>query len=491
VPERVTAVFDRSVAARIEGKLDDLRWRGWQVRHPVLRRTRAMRLGRGAQIILAGAGRIELGDGVLARPDLTIAARGTVRIGDGVFLGRGVNIACYAEVSIGAHTRLAERVSIHDANHVMEPLSDLAGRAGEMVLDPVHIGQRVWLAANVVVLPGVTIGDDTVVAASSVVSESLPAGVLAVGVPARARPLSPGSDPMPERTNGPAPALTVGVLEPGRVNSGIRRYGEVVSEGLRAHDHLAVTELPRAMGSRGWRGIREALALVRALRGLDVVILPYTRYQVVSPTATRLLQLLILHLGLRRRTVTVLHDVYAPGSPRHTEWWALCLVLLLSGRTVIHSEHERRQILSVPFAGRAQLVPHFVAERPPRDRARARAELGVDPERWIVGIVGWMNPRKNYELAIEALTRTGAEVELWFVGGVGLGQEGYVRTLEELARARGVGERLRRTGTLSEEDLERHLAALDVGLCPYHRISASGSLSTLIGARRPVIATDV
>jgi glycosyltransferase involved in cell wall biosynthesis len=296
---------------------------------------------------------------------------------------------------------------------------------------------------------------------------------------------------MPERTNGPAPALTVGVLEPGRVNSGIRRYGEVVSEGLRAHDHLAVTELPRAMGSRGWRGIREALALVRALRGLDVVILPYTRYQVVSPTATRLLQLLILHLGLRRRTVTVLHDVYAPGSPRHTEWWALCLVLLLSGRTVIHSEHERRQILSVPFAGRAQLVPHFVAERPPRDRARARAELGVDPERWIVGIVGWMNPRKNYELAIEALTRTGAEVELWFVGGVGLGQEGYVRTLEELARARGVGERLRRTGTLSEEDLERHLAALDVGLCPYHRISASGSLSTLIGARRPVIATDV
>jgi acetyltransferase-like isoleucine patch superfamily enzyme len=185
VPERVTAVFDRSVAARIEGKLDDLRWRGWQVRHPVLRRTRAMRLGRGAQIILAGAGRIELGDGVLARPDLTIAARGTVRIGDGVFLGRGVNIACYAEVSIGAHTRLAERVSIHDANHVMEPLSDLAGRAGEMVLDPVHIGQRVWLAANVVVLPGVTIGDDTVVAASSVVSESLPAGVLAVGVPAR------------------------------------------------------------------------------------------------------------------------------------------------------------------------------------------------------------------------------------------------------------------------------------------------------------------
>jgi acetyltransferase-like isoleucine patch superfamily enzyme len=183
----VTAVFDRTLPARVEGKLDDLRWRAVQARHPVLRGTRPMRLGRGAHILIAGDGRIELGDGVVARPDLTIATRGTVRIGDRVFLGRGVNIACYEQVSIGDHTRLAERVSVHDANHVMEPLSDRAGRAGEMLVEPVRIGHRVWLAANVVVLPGVTIGDDTVVAAGSVVARDLPAGVLAAGAPAGVR----------------------------------------------------------------------------------------------------------------------------------------------------------------------------------------------------------------------------------------------------------------------------------------------------------------
>jgi maltose O-acetyltransferase len=183
----VTAVFDRTLPARLEGRLDDLRWRAVALRHPALRRTRSMRLGRGAHILLAGAGRIELGEGVVARPDLTIAARGTVRIGDGVFLGRGVNIACYEEVSIGDHTRLAERVSIHDANHVIEPLSDLAGRADELLVDPVRIGRRVWLAANVVVLPGVTIGDDAVIAAGSVVAHGIPAGVLAAGAPAEVR----------------------------------------------------------------------------------------------------------------------------------------------------------------------------------------------------------------------------------------------------------------------------------------------------------------
>ena len=184
---RVSAAYDRSAAARVRGRLDDLRWHAWTVRYPVLRGAGSMRLGHGADIILAGDGRIELGTGVVARPDLTIAARATVRIGDGVFLGRGTNIACYAGVSIGAHTRLAERVSIHDANHVLEPLSDFAGREGEMLAEPVHIGERVWLAANVVVLPGVSIGEDTIVAAGSVVTAALPAGVLAAGIPARVR----------------------------------------------------------------------------------------------------------------------------------------------------------------------------------------------------------------------------------------------------------------------------------------------------------------
>ncbi|MCD8127208.1 MAG: sugar O-acetyltransferase, partial [Clostridiales bacterium] len=50
---------------------------------------------------------------------------------------------------------------------------------------PVHIGRNCWLGAGVVVLPGVTIGDNTVVGAGSVVTKDLPAGVVAVGNPCR------------------------------------------------------------------------------------------------------------------------------------------------------------------------------------------------------------------------------------------------------------------------------------------------------------------
>ena len=65
-------------------------------------------------------------------------------------------------------------------------------KVGKQVIAAVNglsfsVGRRVWLGANVVVLPGVTIGDDTTVAAGSVVTRSLPAGVLAAGVPATVR----------------------------------------------------------------------------------------------------------------------------------------------------------------------------------------------------------------------------------------------------------------------------------------------------------------
>jgi acetyltransferase-like isoleucine patch superfamily enzyme len=63
-------------------------------------------------------------------------------------------------------------------------LHALDSRTPERVA-PVHIGDRVWLGSDVTVLRGVTIGDDTVVGARSVVTRDLPPRVLAVGAPAR------------------------------------------------------------------------------------------------------------------------------------------------------------------------------------------------------------------------------------------------------------------------------------------------------------------
>ncbi|MGO2048604.1 MAG: DapH/DapD/GlmU-related protein, partial [Brachybacterium tyrofermentans] len=56
---------------------------------------------------------------------------------------------------------------------------------GDLHPAPVTIGNNVWIGANVTILPGVTIGDDAVIAAASVVTKDVPAKALVVGSPAR------------------------------------------------------------------------------------------------------------------------------------------------------------------------------------------------------------------------------------------------------------------------------------------------------------------
>jgi acetyltransferase-like isoleucine patch superfamily enzyme len=164
-----------------------LAWVGLAARIPRLRGQPRADLGPRPIITIGANGSFERGTGILALGELTLSIEGRLRIGSNVFLGRGTHITCFDSVTIGDGARLAERVSIHDENHVMEPLDDVAGRRNDYVVAPVVIGPRVWLGANVVVLSGVTIGADTVVAANSVVTVDLPAGVLAAGAPARVR----------------------------------------------------------------------------------------------------------------------------------------------------------------------------------------------------------------------------------------------------------------------------------------------------------------
>ena len=104
-----------------------------------------------------------------------------LQIGNNVYVAPWVLIdpvAAYL-ISIGDGSRLAPRVHIlaHDATS-REAL-------GFTRLAPVHIGCRVFLGADTLVLPGVSIGDDTVIGAGSLVSSDIPPGSLAMGRPAR------------------------------------------------------------------------------------------------------------------------------------------------------------------------------------------------------------------------------------------------------------------------------------------------------------------
>ena len=122
------------------------------------------------------------GEGSNLRPPFRCELGFQLHVGDRVFANFGLICLDCAPVTIGDDTLLGPGVQLLTATHPLEP-----GPRRERweSAEPITIGRNVWLGGAVVVCPGVTIGDDTVVGAGSVVVRDLPAGVLAVGNPAR------------------------------------------------------------------------------------------------------------------------------------------------------------------------------------------------------------------------------------------------------------------------------------------------------------------
>lgn len=166
-----------------------------------------------------GGGRIESGTHVTCR---SFQADRLLYLGQGTSVGYGGTTASTSHVVLGARVAIGPH-SILNANHPII-LGDQVGSGshltiwthgfhfGHRLLDgypatfaPVRIERNVWLAYHATVLPGVTIGADTIIAAGSVVSRDLPAGVLAGGVPAAVKRTL---EPRPPRTRRPTGAWT-------------------------------------------------------------------------------------------------------------------------------------------------------------------------------------------------------------------------------------------------------------------------------------------
>jgi maltose O-acetyltransferase len=107
---------------------------------------------------------------------------GAISIGDRTFVNVDVVMLDVAPIAIGAACQIAPRVQLLTAAHPVDPE---ARRAGWEYGDPITLADNVWLSGGVIVCPGVSIGQDTVVGAGAVVTRNLPAGVIAAGVPAR------------------------------------------------------------------------------------------------------------------------------------------------------------------------------------------------------------------------------------------------------------------------------------------------------------------
>lgn len=125
----------------------------------------------------------EIGTGCYIEPPFHANHAGYhVHFGNNVYANFGLTLVDDTHIYVGDCTMFGPNVVIATAGHPILP--ELRERALQFNM-PVHIGRNCWLGAGVIVLPGVTIGDNSVIGAGSVVTKDIPANVVAVGNPCR------------------------------------------------------------------------------------------------------------------------------------------------------------------------------------------------------------------------------------------------------------------------------------------------------------------
>lgn len=123
-----------------------------------------------------------VGEGTEIRPPFLCDMGFQIHVGPRTFVNFGLVALDVARIDIGAEVNIGPNVQLLTPTHPIAPGPRRAGWEGS---SPIAIGDGVWLGGGVIVLPGVTIAENTVVGAGAVVTRDLPAGVVAVGNPAR------------------------------------------------------------------------------------------------------------------------------------------------------------------------------------------------------------------------------------------------------------------------------------------------------------------
>ncbi len=125
----------------------------------------------------------EIGEGCYLEPPLRANWAGRfARFGKKIYANFGLTLVDDTEIRVGDCSMFGPNVIIATAGHPILPeLRELALQCNA----PVRIGRNCWIGAGAIILPGVTIGDDAVIGAGSVVTRDIPGGTVAVGNPCR------------------------------------------------------------------------------------------------------------------------------------------------------------------------------------------------------------------------------------------------------------------------------------------------------------------
>lgn len=151
---------------------------------------RGSRLGRGTKLI--GPEFIKIGAGVTIGEQSWLNAKSelnngshSLHIDDGTYIGRFSQINAWRSVYIGRHVLIADRVFISDADHNFSNVDVPIQLQGDSFIGPVTLCDGCWIGIGAVILPGVTIGKNSVVAANAVVTCNVPDYVIVGGIPAK------------------------------------------------------------------------------------------------------------------------------------------------------------------------------------------------------------------------------------------------------------------------------------------------------------------
>lgn len=125
----------------------------------------------------------EIGEGCYIEPPLHANWGGRhCHFGKNVYANFNLTVVDDTDVYVGDYTMFGPNVVIATAGHPILP--ELREKQYQFNI-PVHIGRNCWIGAGALIMPGVTIGDNTVIGAGSVVTKDIPANVIAVGNPCK------------------------------------------------------------------------------------------------------------------------------------------------------------------------------------------------------------------------------------------------------------------------------------------------------------------